>query len=116
MSSPSAPAMGFARAPSIRGPLPATPGAPGRNPTGISAFANDGFSAGIWESDPYKVDLDGYPVTEAMHILEGEIVVTPKGGQPESFGPGDYFVLPKGWVGRFEVTKKVRKVYAISKL
>jgi uncharacterized cupin superfamily protein len=98
----------------ISGPLDPAPAGPGVNAT-CTELVNDGyFESGVWESDPYHADFpEGFPVTESMHLLEGEIVVTPEGGEPKIIGPGDLLVIPKGWKGRFAVTKKARKVYSI---
>ncbi|KAI9007852.1 hypothetical protein DFJ74DRAFT_689289 [Hyaloraphidium curvatum] len=99
----------------VRGALPAAPDGPGVNATCTEAFNDGKFESGVWESDPYHADfLDGgFPVTESMHVLSGEIEVTPAGGKPVKIGPGGLLVLPKGWKGRFAVTEKVRKVYSI---
>jgi uncharacterized cupin superfamily protein len=40
-------------------------------------------------------------------------VVTPDDGEPQSFGPGDAFMLEKGFSGTWLIKSKVYKHFAI---
>eukprot|EP00629_Pelagomonadales_sp_RCC1024_P000484 CAMPEP_0119269244 /NCGR_PEP_ID=MMETSP1329-20130426/6729_1 /TAXON_ID=114041 /ORGANISM="Genus nov. species nov., Strain RCC1024" /LENGTH=535 /DNA_ID=CAMNT_0007269241 /DNA_START=229 /DNA_END=1836 /DNA_ORIENTATION=- len=51
--------------------------------------------------------------TEFFIMLEGEGSVDDEDGTRHRFGPGDVVVLPKGWAGRWDVTKDLRKVWAV---
>ena len=44
-------------------------------------------------------------------LLEGEVTVTPDGGEPVKFGAGDLVVFPAGMDCRWDVHKAVRKHY-----
>ena len=44
-------------------------------------------------------------------LLEGEVTVTPDGGEPVKFGAGDLVVFPAGMACRWDVHKAVRKHY-----
>ena len=44
-------------------------------------------------------------------MLEGEVTVTPEGGNPVRFGVGDLVVFPQGMSCKWEVHKAVRKHY-----
>lgn len=52
-----------------------------------------------------------YSEREIAYVLEGEIVVTPKGGEPVSFGKGDLVTFPAGMACTWEVKKALRKHY-----
>jgi len=43
--------------------------------------------------------------------LEGEVTVTPKDGEPVSFGPGDLVTFSAGLSCTWEVKKPLRKHY-----
>ena len=44
-------------------------------------------------------------------LLEGEVTVTPEGGEAVKFGAGDLVVFPAGMDCRWDVHKAVRKHY-----
>lgn len=52
-----------------------------------------------------------YSEQEVAYVLEGEVTVTPKGGDPVSFGKGDLVTFPSGLACTWEVKKPLRKHY-----
>ena len=44
-------------------------------------------------------------------MIEGEVTVTPNGGQPIKFGSGDLVTFPAGMNCRWDVHQEVRKHY-----
>lgn len=52
-----------------------------------------------------------YSSTEIAYILEGEVTVTPKGGEPVSFAAGDLVTFATGLDCIWEVKKPLRKHY-----
>lgn len=52
-----------------------------------------------------------YSEQEVAYVLEGEVVVTPNGGEPVSFGAGDLVTFPSGMSCTWEVKKPLRKHY-----
>ena len=52
-----------------------------------------------------------YDKKEACLLLEGDVVVTPEGGQPVRFGAGDRVVFAAGLNCVWEVREPVRKHY-----
>ena len=52
-----------------------------------------------------------YDYQETCLLLEGEVTVTPDGGEPVKFGVGDLVVSPAGMDCRWDVHKGVRKHY-----
>lgn len=52
-----------------------------------------------------------YSEQEVAYVLEGEVTVTPKGGDPVSFGKGDLVTFPSGMSCTWDVKKPLRKHY-----
>ena len=67
------------------------------------------FTVAIWESGPGVLKTDSYPNDEFCHVLEGELVITNASGSTRQFGPGDSFVIPKGWAGTWDMKTRFKK-------
>ena len=52
-----------------------------------------------------------YDTQETCYFLEGDVVVTPDGGEPVEVGAGDLVTFPEGMSCTWEVRKPVRKHY-----
>lgn len=65
----------------------------------------------IWEKEVSTFQID-FDETETAYILEGEIIVTPKGGEPVHIVPGDLVVFHAGLDSDWEVVKPLRKHYS----
>jgi uncharacterized cupin superfamily protein len=52
-----------------------------------------------------------YSEQEVAYVLEGEVVVTPQGGEPVQFGKGDLVTFPAGMSCTWEVKQPLRKHY-----
>ena len=52
-----------------------------------------------------------YDEPETCYFLEGDVVVTPTGGQPVRVGRGDLVTFPAGMSCTWEVRQPVRKHY-----
>ncbi|EPR34229.1 protein of unknown function DUF861 cupin 3 [Alkalidesulfovibrio alkalitolerans DSM 16529] len=52
-----------------------------------------------------------YDADEECYLLEGRVEVTPEGGEPVSFGAGDYVRFPAGMSCTWRVIEPVRKHY-----
>ncbi len=53
-----------------------------------------------------------YDEIETCYLLEGEVVVTPEGGEPVTIRAGDLVTFPKGLSCTWEVRSPVRKHYS----
>ena len=51
--------------------------------------------------------------TETFYMLEGEGSVDDADGTRHRFGPGDLVVLPRGWKGRWDVMRDLRKIWVV---
>jgi uncharacterized cupin superfamily protein len=67
---------------------------------------------GWWEATPgtYRQSSEAW---EFVHMIEGRITLTPDGGESVQVGPGDAFVVEKGFKGTWEIEEKVRKNFVI---
>lgn len=69
------------------------------------------FRVGIWESGPGVLVTDDYPNDEYGRVLEGTLTITNADGSTADFGPGDSFVIPKGWSGRWHMKTRFKKQF-----
>jgi len=68
------------------------------------------FAWDIWTKDVSRFPWH-YEERETCYFLEGEVVVTPDGGEPVQVGRGDLAIFPEGMSCVWEVRKPVRKHY-----
>jgi hypothetical protein len=52
-----------------------------------------------------------YDEQETCYFLEGDVIVTPDGGQPVQMGQGDLVTFPAGMSCTWEIRQAVRKHY-----
>ena len=64
----------------------------------------------IWTCEPSTFPWT-YHEKETCLILEGDITVTPNGGEPVRVGVGDLVIFPSGMSCTWEVHKAVKKHY-----
>ncbi len=70
------------------------------------------FFCGIWHSEPGKWNIH-YTEEEYCQILEGTSVLTSEDGVVMTVSAGDSFVIPRGFLGTWEVVQATRKIYVI---
>jgi uncharacterized cupin superfamily protein len=70
------------------------------------------FMTGLWQSEPGKWHIH-YTEEEFCQILEGVSVLTDADGTAVTLVAGDNFVVPRGFVGTWEVLQTTRKIYVI---
>ena len=70
------------------------------------------FFTGIWQSEPGKWSIN-YSEEEYCEILQGTSVITDSAGHVVRVSAGERFVIPRGFVGTWEVLETTRKVYVI---
>ncbi len=64
-----------------------------------------------WEKEISEFSID-FDETEVAYVLEGEIIVTPAGGEPVHIKPGDLVSFHAGLDSRWQVVKPLRKHYS----
>ncbi|MDD4913663.1 MAG: cupin domain-containing protein [Methylococcales bacterium] len=65
----------------------------------------------IWEKEISRFNID-FDETETAYVLEGEIIVTPIGGEPVRIVAGDLVIFHAGLDSDWEVVKPLRKHYS----
>lgn len=70
------------------------------------------FFSGIWQSEPGKWHI-AYSEEEYCQILDGVSVLTDAQGLAVTVSAGESFVIPRGFVGTWEVLQTTRKIYVI---
>ena len=63
---------------------------------------------GIWEKEVSEFPWT-YDATETCYFLQGEVIVTPTGGEPVRMGKGDLVTFPKGMSCRWDIRQAVKK-------
>lgn len=74
-------------------------------------------SLGVSKWPTWSKEVSRFPWTfgdtEVAYILQGEVTVTPNGGEPVSFGKGDLVTFPAGMSCQWEVKQPLRKHYRL---
>jgi uncharacterized cupin superfamily protein len=70
------------------------------------------YFSGFWHSDVGKWRI-AYSEEETCYLLEGVSIVTDEFGVATTLQAGDSFVIPRGFIGTWEVVEPSRKLYAI---
>lgn len=70
----------------------------------------DVFNWPIWEKEISQFSWT-YDDQETCYFLEGNVVVTPDGGQAVQIGKGDLVTFPAGMSCTWEITSDVKKHY-----
>lgn len=83
--------------------------------TGFRAAHDDeaaGFWSGVWGSEvgAWRV---AYEETELCVMLAGRARLLGDDGSVADYGPGEAFVIPRGFTGVWETVETCRKIYAI---
>ena len=70
------------------------------------------FFVGVWRSEPGKWRI-AYTEEEYCLMLEGTSVITSESGEAITLVAGDSFVIPRGFVGTWEVVVATTKRFVI---
>jgi uncharacterized protein len=80
------------------------------NPTAKLLADRNLTSWPIWEKEVSEFPWH-YDERETCYLLEGDVIVTPDGGEPVRFGKGDLVTFPQGMSCKWKVLEPVRKHY-----
>ncbi|BAB78080.1 cupin domain-containing protein [Anabaena sp. FACHB-709] len=69
------------------------------------------FQWGLWQKEVSKFPWT-YDTQETCYFLEGDVIVTPDGGQPVQMGKGDLVTFPVGMSCIWEIKSGVKKHYS----
>jgi uncharacterized cupin superfamily protein len=68
------------------------------------------FGWPVWEKEASEFPWH-YDAEETCYLLEGDVVVTPDGGEPVEFGQGDLVIFPRDLSCTWKICTAVRKHY-----
>ena len=68
------------------------------------------FDWAIWTKEVSTFPWS-YAESETCYLLEGDVTVTPDGGEPVRFGKGDLVTFPAGMSCTWDIHTAVRKHY-----
>ncbi|NJK51109.1 cupin domain-containing protein [Candidatus Gracilibacteria bacterium] len=71
------------------------------------------FSWSIWTKEASEFPWT-YDTQETCYFLEGDVLVTPDGGEPVQMGKGDLVTFPAGMSCTWNIRRDVRKHYLFS--
>ncbi|WP_159708504.1 cupin domain-containing protein [Arthrobacter sp. 18067] len=69
--------------------------------------------SGVWEAEPGLSRWEFLERGEAIHVLEGRMVVTEDGREPVTVEAGNAAIFPIGWQGTWEIQERIRKFFVI---
>ena len=69
-----------------------------------------GNKVAFWGSEAGALKAGNYPLDEFVYVLEGDLVTIDADGTRHEFHPGDALVIPKGWVGTWDMKTRFKKI------
>ena len=81
-----------------------------REPSADALQARGVFDWPIWTKEASTFPWT-YDASETCYLLEGDVVVTPDGGEPVEIKKGDLVTFPAGMSCTWEIRQAVRKHY-----
>ena len=64
----------------------------------------------VYEGEDGVLEFNDYPFDEYCYVIQGSSILTPEGGEPQTFNVGDHFVVPKGFTGTWELKDNFREL------
>ena len=72
------------------------------------------FVVVLYESEAAVIDVSyPFPYDEYVLVLEGEVILTSTSGERQRYGVGESFVVPKGWMGTWDMPKHFREMIVV---
>ena len=84
-----------------------------RSPSHSHTFHVGKIFVTVVQAGPGKVYIKGLPYDEFIQILEGRLILTLDDGRSFEFEQGDSLVVPKGYVGTWEMPEPYRELVVI---
>ena len=79
-------------------------------------FTGEEVVVEVYEAEPAKLKVDEpWPYDEFIYVLSGKLVLTDARGEVTQFVAGDSLVVPKGFVGTWEMQGNFRELVVIEK-
>lgn len=68
-------------------------------------------NAGVWQCTPCTERVRDYPYDQCCFVLEGSLTIIDEDGDSETFGPGDSFMIPRGFNGDWKMTEPYKNFF-----
>lgn len=95
-------------------PFPAEMILEGERANWESVLHQGDFVVSVYEAGPAVIDVsDPFPYDEFVMVLEGEVTLTNIDGGTHTYEQGDTFLVPKGWLGTWDMPVKYREMIII---
>jgi len=79
-------------------------------------FSGDEIVVEVYEAEPAKLKIDEpWPYDEFIYVLSGKLVLTDATGEVTQFVAGQSLVVPKGFLGTWEMQGNFRELVVIEK-
>ena len=79
-------------------------------------FSGEEVVVEVYEAVPAKLKIDEpWPYDEFIHVLSGKLVLTDARGEVTEFVAGESLVVPKGFVGIWDMQGNFRELVVIEK-
>ena len=66
---------------------------------------------GYWTGEPGSVEIDPWVYTEICSIISGRVAIADRNGRRLEFGPGEAFLIPKGFAGKWITLEPAKKIF-----
>ncbi|TXS91858.1 cupin domain-containing protein [Parahaliea maris] len=73
-------------------------------------FEGEHLTAMVYQAEEGQLRFESLPYDEHVYVLSGGAVLETDAGERHDYGPGDVFVVPKGWSGTWEFLKDYREL------
>jgi uncharacterized cupin superfamily protein len=72
------------------------------------------FVVAVFEASPAIIDIrEPFPYDEFVLVLEGQVTLTNIDGGKQTYKQGDTFLVPKGWLGTWDMPNQYREMIVI---
>jgi len=95
-------------------PFPAELVLKGTSENWESVIHQGDFVVSVFAASPAIIDInEPFPYDEFVLVLEGEVTLTNVDGGTATYKEGDTFLVPKGWLGTWDMPFKYREMIVI---
>lgn len=74
-------------------------------------LSNTRSQVAAWKGEPGWVQIDEWPYHEVCVIQSGRVAVEDQAGSRREFGPGEAFVIPAGFRGKWYTLEPSQKIF-----
>ncbi len=72
------------------------------------------FVVAVFAASPAVIDVSApFPYDEFVLVLEGRVTLTDIDGHKQTYTEGDTFLVPKGWLGTWDMPSQYREMIVI---